>query len=84
MAEIHYDSHAKVTTRPDGRAYLVTTITIDCPACGQVSMVLPGHHLRAVRDLLIKFIDAFPDFTGKDSEVKVLAEIYGEPPLRLQ
>lgn len=43
---------------------LVVEIDIACADCGGVGTIrLPGHHLRAIRDLLTEFCDAHPDLT---------------------
>ena len=49
---------------------LVVEIDIDCPECGQYQVRVMGHHLRAIRDLLIEFIDLHPELTGTDQGVE--------------
>jgi hypothetical protein len=70
------EAHARCTaTRielPDGRARLLVEIEIDCPACGRYKVALADHHLRMVRDALIEVIDANPDLTGKDGDVRTV------------
>jgi hypothetical protein len=63
--EIQYRVVAQVSV-PDenGYSFLSLVITIDCPVCGVVEMVLPGHHLKRLRDLLTELVDEFPVQTG--------------------
>ena len=39
---------------------LIVQIMIDCPDCGEVQISLPGHHLRALHQLLGSFLTEFP------------------------
>lgn len=47
----------------DGEAVVVAQIEIRCPECGEEPLVyvIPGHHLRTVRDVLIDILDQQPD-----------------------
>jgi hypothetical protein len=74
-APIQYLASAQVTTLPDGGEYLLVTIKILCPVCGEIEMQLPGHHLRAIRNLTTEFVDMYPALTGKDDELAVLARL---------
>lgn len=62
-------------TLADGQEFLIVEIAIDCPACGQITIRLAGHHLRAIRDALIELIDLHPGVTGKDGDVHVIERI---------
>lgn len=77
--QIEYLSSANVTTLPGGGEYLLVTIKLRCPVCGEIEMELPGHHLRALRNLLIEYVDMYPDLTGKDDEIQVLARLMVPP-----
>jgi hypothetical protein len=58
-----------------GEELLTVEIAIDCPYCGQYTIPIAGHHLRAIRDALIEQIDLHPTLTGKDSDVRTLEKI---------
>lgn len=78
MAEkIEYFSQAQVMSLPDGREYLLVTIKIQCPICGEIEMQLPGHHVRAIRNLLVEYVDLYPHLTHKDDELQMLAGLQG-------
>lgn len=51
---------------------LFLLITVDCPICGPHKMLLNGHHLRAIRNLLAETIDHNPTACGDESGVRVL------------
>lgn len=51
---------------------LVVEVAIDCPQCGQHRVRFAGHHLRALRDLFIEFIDLHPTLTGEDAGIEVV------------
>ncbi len=55
-----------------GGSALFPEIAIDCPDCGQGTIRLPGHHLRAIRDLLIAWCDEYPALVG--GEVQQVGE----------
>lgn len=76
-------SQAVRATLPDGSEYLVVVVDIVCPGCGPIHYVIPGHHLRTVRDLVIAAIDGHPDLTGKDGDLKVIERltVEGRPPI---
>lgn len=71
--KIEYFSQAQVMTLPDKREYLLVTIKIQCPICGEIEMQLPGHHIRAIRNLLVEYVDLYPQLTHKDDELQMLA-----------
>lgn len=71
--KIEYFSQAQVMALPDGREYLLVTIKIQCPICGEIEMQLPGHHVRAIRNLLVEYVDLYPQLTHKDDELQMLA-----------
>lgn len=50
---------------------LIVTITIDCPDCGTHTAQYAGHHLRSIRDLLIQWIDEFPELCGQEGGIAV-------------
>lgn len=61
-------------TDPDTpQATLIVEITVDCPICGPGLIRIPGHHLRAVRDIAIMYCDSHPALTG--GEVKLVNQI---------
>ena len=57
---------------PTGERYLVVEVTIDCPACGTQRLVVAGHHLRAIRDLMIDFIDQHPELAGPEADQRAI------------
>ena len=68
---------ATKVTLTDGQEFLLVEIAIDCPSCGRYLIPIAGHHLRAVRDVLIEMIDLHPDpkLTGTDAGLKVLERL---------
>ena len=64
-------------TLPSGQEFLVVEVAIDCPSCGRYLLPIAGHHLRAVRDVLIEMIDLHPDpkLTGTDAGLKILERL---------
>ena len=46
----------------DGQRTVLVQIEIDCAECGTVQLLIPGHHLRTVRDICIDQLDHFPEF----------------------
>lgn len=73
--ESHTKGVATKVTLPDGREFVVIEIEIDCPACGHYALQVAGHHLRAVRDIVIEMIDLHPDLTGRDDDLQVLERL---------
>jgi hypothetical protein len=59
---------------PDGTTALVGEIEVDCTICGQGTVILPGHHLKAIRDLLIAWCDMEPTLTGDDEHRQKISE----------
>jgi hypothetical protein len=51
-----------------GPAYMVVEIKIDCPFCGIAVIELAGHHLKAIRDIVIEAIDLHPELTSPEPE----------------
>jgi hypothetical protein len=50
-------------------AYLVVEIAFDCPECGKARYQIPGHHLKALRDIAISYCDQFPALTAASVSV---------------
>lgn len=50
---------------------LVVEIGIDCPDCGTHVVRYAGHHLRSIRDLLVQWIDEYPELCGAEGGHKV-------------
>ena len=67
-------SHLRCTaikvTFPGGAEELIVDLALDCPSCGQGTIRLAGHHLRAMRDALIEMIALHPGLTGADQDVQ--------------
>lgn len=38
-------------------------VEIDCPVCGALGFVMPGHHLGSLRDAIIEAMDLYPKLT---------------------
>lgn len=57
---------------PQGDPFLVVELQIACPICGEGTIRIAGHHLRAIRDALIQMIDLHPTLTGEDADVKMI------------
>lgn len=55
-----------------GHRDLIVQIDIDCPDCGKGSWTLPGHHLRAMRNLLNEFIDMHSTLVGEETDLEVV------------
>ena len=68
-------SQSKVTstgiiTDPDTpQAALIVEIDVVCPICGPGKLRIPGHHLRAVRDIAQMYCDSHPALTGGGTTV---------------
>lgn len=69
---------ATKVTLVDGSELLLVRIDLDCPACGTAAWDVTGHHLRAIRDLLIEFIDLYPDLTGRDGDLETVRKLHWE------
>ena len=54
---------------------LVLEYSIDCDLCGQHTVRLAGHHLRALRNLLVETIDLHPGLCGEDSGIEVASRL---------
>ena len=65
---------------PDETLFL--EYTIDCQICGTHTVLLAGHHLRALRNLLIETIDRDPGLCGEESGIEVVQRLQfgGTPP----
>lgn len=63
-------SQAMKVELPDGEAFLVVEFEIDCDVCGKYGVRVFGHHLRALRDLLIEIIALHPELCGSDADVR--------------
>lgn len=75
MAEVRYECRSTVTTLPDGRKYLLVTLTLICPVCGMIEMQLPGHHLRRVVELLREQLLLHDELTSHARADEDLAEL---------
>lgn len=78
--KIEYIAEARVTTLPSGEEFLLVTVKIVCPICGTIEMEMPGHHLRALRNLFVEYVDLYPHLTNKQDELRVLARLNGPTP----
>lgn len=54
---------------------LVVEVEIDCPDCGKVGYQFMGHHLKAVRNILIEYCDQYPQLTGSDAGLEVVKRL---------
>jgi hypothetical protein len=59
----HATAQIIVATTPTGQSELIVRIQLDCPRCGPQQILLAGHHLRLIRDVLIETIDDYPELT---------------------
>jgi hypothetical protein len=50
----------------DGRKKLLQKIRVTCDRCEPVTVILAGHHIRALRQMCDDLITAFPDLTGEE------------------
>ena len=76
MPKAHLVGRAILITHPEALGkLLVVEIDIDCPDCGQQTIKVVGHHLKALRNLLMEFIDLHPDLTGDEAGIEVLNRI---------
>jgi hypothetical protein len=71
---------ATVIETTDGARALMVTIEIDCGLCGQHTVRFAGHHLQAIRDVLIEFIDLHPDLMHDEAERKVIERLTFKAP----
>lgn len=51
---------------------LIVEVEIDCPSCGQHLVRFAGHHLRALRNLLVEIIDLHPELVGDEAGLDVI------------
>lgn len=54
----------------DGQHVVVAQIEIDCDECQTLRFIIPGHHLKTVRDVVIDLLDQFPDLGGERTLTK--------------
>ena len=62
---------------------LVIQIALSCPDCGDHQLTIPGHHLRALHQLLGNFLAEFPSthLSGEPAEtVEQHSFASGRPP----
>lgn len=81
MPEVKYSVKSMVTRTPEGKEYVLVTLTIRCPVCGEIEMQLPGHHLKAVVDLLRQQYLEFVHITSSEraaEEIKELSDMAAE------
>lgn len=57
-----------------GEKELLAQIAIDCAACGPITLVIPGHHLRTVRDVIVDLLDQFPYLNDGGRTVKTTTQ----------
>ena len=50
---------------------LLLDVEIDCEQCGQHHVRFAGHHLRALRNLLVETIDRDPELCGDEAGIEV-------------
>jgi len=36
----------------------------NCSACGDVTIIVPAHHWKSLRDILLLALDEYPELTG--------------------
>lgn len=65
-----------------GEKALVAEIQITCPDCGDLTYRVAGHHLKSIRDLLIAWIDEFPELCGGESRTVPVKTTFGGTPPR--
>lgn len=68
----HLTGKALIVSHPDHPTVapvMLVEIDIDCPMCGEQHLQIAGHHLRALRNLIIEFIDLHPDMTGEEAGI---------------
>ena len=76
----------KIVLAPEGieppPEALVLEIEIDCEMCGAHAVRIAGHHLRALRNLLLETIDLHPTLCGDEAGIEVAARLQfdGKPP----
>jgi hypothetical protein len=75
MAHARTTGTATMIQLATGEALLVVEIAIACDHCGTHKVRFAGHHLRAIRDLLIEFIDLHPTLTGQDSDTRTIERL---------
>lgn len=68
----HLTGKAIIVSHPDHpeiAPVMLVEISIDCPTCGEQHLQVAGHHLRALRDLIIEFIDLHPNMVGEEAGI---------------
>lgn len=68
VGPVHYHAKTTITELPSGERYILVTISFTCPVCGEITMELPGHHLRSIYDLLSDQLAQFPELMNKSRE----------------
>ena len=65
---------------PDGKKALLGMIEVDCPLCGKMQYVIPGHHMRVMLRQLAEWVEQFPEETGS-GEIQTLEKTaFSGPP----
>jgi hypothetical protein len=77
MTESRVHSQIIMAEPVDGPPFLLAVFVIDCPFCGQVLIEIAGHHMRVIRDQLIKAIDLYPGLTQVGGTVVLEQTIKG-------
>lgn len=75
----HFKVAGWILQPPEGEKFLTIQIEVDCPACGTLQYEIPGHHLRAIRDIAIDFIDRYPELTGIEGKEVISRMTFGGP-----
>jgi hypothetical protein len=48
---------------PAGEEVVLVQMDIDCPVCGTYAIIVQGHHLGSLRDLILEAMDMYPELT---------------------
>lgn len=81
MAQAHVKGTATKITLPGGESTLLVEIAIACDVCGEHTVRFAGHHLKAIRNLTIEFIDLHPTLAGPEPQDAVRDRLEGIAPV---
>lgn len=64
MPEIKTSARTTEVTLPSKERFLIGQVEIDCPICGGMKLLIPGHHMRGLLRVLAEWVEQHPDLTG--------------------
>lgn len=61
-----------IATETNGRRSLHVQIDVDCPECGTFALYLPGHHLRALKQVVDEAVEQYGELVGEAARLEVV------------